>query len=86
MPGQVSRPDDVVAKATRQLRQAGGLQEESLPRLHRELGAAAVPQGQAVGALWAQTHQQPSDDVEGEQRGPLVSIRRTWFDWVRLVH
>lgn len=50
MPGQESRPDDVLADATSHPRQAGGLQVESLSRLHGELGAATVPQGQAVGA------------------------------------
>lgn len=51
VPGQISRPDDVLAEAACHPRQAGSLQVESLSRLHRELGAAAVPQGQAVGAL-----------------------------------
>lgn len=51
VPGQVPRPDDVLAEAARHPRQAGGLQVERLPRLHGELGAAAVPQGQPVGAL-----------------------------------
>lgn len=51
MPGQISRPDDVLAEAARHPRQAGGLQVESLSRLHGELGAAAVPQRQAVGTL-----------------------------------
>lgn len=55
MPGQVSRSDDVLAEATCHPRQAGGLQIESLSRLHCELGAAAVPQGQAVGALEVRT-------------------------------
>ena len=55
MPGQITRSDDVLADAARHPRQAGGLQVESLSRLHCELGAAAVPQGQAVGALEAQT-------------------------------
>lgn len=55
MPGQISWPDDVPADATRHLREGGGLQEESLSRLHCELGAAAVPQGQAVRALQVET-------------------------------
>lgn len=58
MPGQISWPDDVLAEAASHLRQAGSLQVESLSRLHCELGAAAVPQGQAVGALEVQTDQQ----------------------------
>lgn len=55
VPGQVSRPDDVLAEAACHPRQAGGLQVESLSCLHRKLGAAAVPQGQPVGALVIQT-------------------------------
>ena len=55
MPGQVSRPDDVLAEAACHPRQAGGLQVESLSCLHRKLGAAAVPQGQPVGALVTHT-------------------------------
>lgn len=51
VPGQISRPDDVLAEAACHPRQGGSLQVESLSRLHCELGAAAVPQGQAVGAL-----------------------------------
>lgn len=55
MPGKIPRPDDVLAEAAGHPRQAGGLQVESLSRLHSELGAAAVPQGQAMGALKVQT-------------------------------
>lgn len=55
VPGQESRPDDVLADATSHPRQAGGLQVESLSRLHGKLGAATVPQGQAVGALEVRT-------------------------------
>lgn len=51
VPGQKSRPDDVLAEAASQPRQPCGLQVKRLPRLHGELGAAAVPQGQPVGAL-----------------------------------
>lgn len=51
MPGQVAWPDDILAEAPRRPRQAGGLQVESLSCLHSKLGAAAVPQGQAMGAL-----------------------------------
>lgn len=51
MPGQIRRLDHVLADAARQSRQAGGLQVEGLARLHGELGAAAVSQGQAVRAL-----------------------------------
>lgn len=50
MPGQISRPDDVMAEATCHPRQAGGLQVESLSGLYSKLGAAAVSQGQTVGA------------------------------------
>ncbi len=55
VPGQISRPDDVLAEATRHPRQAGSLQVESLSRLHCKLGAAAVPQGQPVRALEVKT-------------------------------
>lgn len=51
VPGQIRRLDHVLADAARQSRQAGGLQVEGLARLHGELGAAAVSQGQAVRAL-----------------------------------
>lgn len=50
MPGQISRPDDVMADATCHPRQASGLQVKSLSGLYCKLGAAAVPQGQTVGA------------------------------------
>lgn len=59
MPGEIPRPDDVLADATCNLRQAGSLQEERLSRLHREFGAAAVPQGQAVGAQAAAVGSRP---------------------------
>lgn len=55
MPGQISRPDDVLAETAGHPRQSGSLQVESLSRLHCKLGAAAVSQGQAVGALEVQT-------------------------------
>lgn len=42
MPGQISRPDDILAEAARHPRQAGSLQVESLSCLHGELRAAAV--------------------------------------------
>ena len=58
MPGKIPRPDDVLAEAAGHPRQAGGLQVESLSRLHCELWAAAVPQGKAVGALKVQTDEQ----------------------------
>ena len=54
MPGQKPRPDDVMADAPCHLRQAGGLQVESLSRLHCTFGAAAVAHGDAVGALQGQ--------------------------------
>lgn len=57
MPGQISRPDDILAEAARHPRQAGSLQVESLSCLHGELRAAAVSQGQAVGALDVQRKQ-----------------------------
>lgn len=50
MPGQIPRPDDVLADATCHPRQAGGLQVKSLASLYCKLGAAAVPQREAVGA------------------------------------
>lgn len=53
MPGQISWPDDVLTEAASHLRQPGGLQVKSLSRLHCKLGAAAVPQGQTMGALEA---------------------------------
>lgn len=55
MPAQISRPDDVLAEAAGHPCQPGGLQVKSLSRLHRKLGAAAVPQGQTVSALQAGT-------------------------------
>lgn len=58
MPGKIPRSNDVLAEAAGHPRQAGRLQVESLSRLHCELGAAAVPQGQAVGALKVQTDEQ----------------------------
>lgn len=69
MPGQISRPDDVLAEAACHPRQAGSLQVESLSRLHRELGAAAVPQGQAVGAL----------DIQIKQRLDTVNVQQCMF-------
>lgn len=51
VPGQISWPDDVLAEAAGHPCQPSGLQVKSLSCLHCELGAAAVPQGQAVGAL-----------------------------------
>ena len=51
VPGQPPRPDDVLADAPRRPGQSRGGQREGLPRLHSKLGAAAVPQGEAVGAL-----------------------------------
>lgn len=57
VPGQVSWPDDVLAEAAGQPRQAGGLQVKRLSRLHCKLGTAAVPERQAVWALEGQTQQ-----------------------------
>lgn len=51
MPGQIPRPYHILAEAASRARHRGGLQEEGLSRLHRKLGAAAVAQGEAVGAL-----------------------------------
>lgn len=55
VPGQILWPDDVLAEAACYPCQASSLQVESLSRLHGELGAATVPQGQTVGALVVQT-------------------------------
>lgn len=51
MSGHVSRPDDVLAEATGQPRQTGGLQVKRLPGLYSKLGAAAVAKGKAMRAL-----------------------------------
>lgn len=51
MPGQVPRPNDVLAETARHPRQARGLEAKCLSGLHGELRAAAVPQGQTMGAL-----------------------------------
>lgn len=58
MPGQIPRSDDVLAEAARHPCQAGGLQIKRLSGLYCKLGAAAVPQGQTVGALEEQRSEQ----------------------------
>lgn len=63
MPRQISGPDDVLAEAACHPRQAGSLKVERLSCLHCKFRAAAVPQGQAMGALDKETdsiHGQPS--------------------------
>lgn len=49
--GEVSGPQEVLADPPGGPGELGRLQVEGLPRLHRKLGAPAMPQGQAMGAL-----------------------------------
>lgn len=55
MPPEKPWLDDVLAEAARHPRQHCSLKVESLSRLHRELGAAAVSQWEAVRALRGNT-------------------------------
>lgn len=56
MPCQEPRLDHVLADVACQSRQTGDMQVEGLARLDGELGAAAVPHGQAVRALRDEAH------------------------------